>query len=159
MPDGDVILRRANASDAPGILECRAAAFAPHRADYTPEAYFDTVLSPQTIRQRLASMQVFVAVTPGEHVVGTIACAVSNEDEGHLRGMAVLTEWQGRGIAEALLHIAETELEEHGCTHITLDTTGPLRRAIRFYEKNGYRRSGKVTDFFGMPLYEFVKSL
>jgi hypothetical protein len=30
---------------------------------------------------------------------------------------------------------------------------------MRFYEKHGYRRSGKVTDFFGMDLYEFVKEL
>jgi len=22
---------------------------------------------------------------------------------------------------------------------------------------NGYRASGKVTDFFGMPLYEYIK--
>jgi hypothetical protein len=30
---------------------------------------------------------------------------------------------------------------------------------MRFYEKHGYRRSGKVGGFFGMPLYEFVKNL
>jgi len=28
---------------------------------------------------------------------------------------------------------------------------------MRFYEKHGYRRSGKVSDFFGMPLVEYVK--
>jgi len=30
---------------------------------------------------------------------------------------------------------------------------------MRFYEKNGFRRSGKVTDFYGMPLFEYVKTL
>jgi hypothetical protein len=30
---------------------------------------------------------------------------------------------------------------------------------MRFYEREGYRRSGTVTDFFGMPLFEYVKIL
>jgi hypothetical protein len=40
-----------------------------------------------------------------------------------------------------------------------LDTTEPLQRAMGFYEKHGYRRSGKVSDFFGMPLVEYQKVL
>ena len=31
--------------------------------------------------------------------------------------------------------------------------------AIRFYEKQGYRRTGAIEDFYGMPLHEFVKEL
>jgi len=30
---------------------------------------------------------------------------------------------------------------------------------MRFYEKHGYRRSGKTRDFFGMPLIEHQKTL
>ena len=37
--------------------------------------------------------------------------------------------------------------------------SAPLQRAIRFYERNGYRPSGRVADFFGMPLFEYVKPL
>ena len=65
----------------------------------------------------------------------------------------------GVGVAAQLLAAAESELRSRNCRRITLDTTAPLERAIRFYEKHGYRRSGKVGDFFGMPLYEFVKNL
>jgi GNAT superfamily N-acetyltransferase len=68
-----------------------------------------------------------------------------------------LPEWQGRGIAEKLLHAAETVLAGRGCSRVTLDTTEPLHRATRFYEKHGYFASGKSTDFFGMPLHEYVK--
>ena len=103
-------------------------------------------------------MQVFVAVA-GDQIVGTIACSKQDADEGHLRGMAVLPEWLGREIAEKLLRAAETELAQQGCSRITLDTTEPLQRAMRFYEKHGYRRSGKTTDFFGMPLHEYVKDV
>jgi hypothetical protein len=50
-------------------------------------------------------------------------------------------------------------LKDHGCRRVTLDTTLPLTAAIKFYENNGYRKSGQVTDFFGMPLLEYVKEL
>ena len=35
-------------------------------------------------------MQVFVAVTEEQRVLGSMACAVAHAGEGHLRGMAVL---------------------------------------------------------------------
>lgn len=149
-------IRKATAEDARGILRCLASAFETHRSEYTPAAWLDTVLDSETIQERLASMQVLVAASH-EGVVGTIACGSVNADEGHLRGMAVLPNWQGGGVAEALLQAAEAELIASGCARITLDTTEPLQRAMRFYEKHGYRRSGTVTDFFGMRLHEYVK--
>ena len=42
---------------------------------------------------------------------------------------------------------------------MTLDTTRPLECAIRFYERCGYRATGVVRDFFGMPLFEYAKDL
>ena len=92
-------------------------------------------------------------------MAGTIACAVVGYGEGHLRGMAVHPRWHGLGVAQQLLERAEEELKTQNCRYITLDTTEPLQRAIRFYERNGYRPTGKVDDFFGMPLYEYRKQL
>ncbi|MGB7552801.1 MAG: GNAT family N-acetyltransferase [Candidatus Korobacteraceae bacterium] len=155
----DITIRKASGADAPGILECLRIAFAPYRDEYTPVAFVDTVLTPETIQHRLAQMCVFVAVTPDNQIVGTIACAVVDASEGHLRGMAVLPVWQGRSIAKKLLQAAEAELAGHGCSRVTLDTTEPLHRATRFYEKHGYAASGRSTDFFGMPLHEYVKKL
>ena len=154
-----VSIRRAASADAPGILECLSAAFADYREAYTRSAFLDTVLTRETIQQRLAEMVVFVAINNCEQVVGTIGCQVVGRGEGHLRGMAVLPGWQGAGVASVLLQCAEAELHDKGCAHVTLDTTAPLARAVRFYEKNGYRRSGRITDFFGLPLFEFHKSL
>jgi ribosomal protein S18 acetylase RimI-like enzyme len=150
-------IRRATTPDSKAILECLAAAFEPYRERYTPAAYSDTVLSAETIQQRMTSMALFVAESQNGEIVGTIGCHVSRPGEGHLRGMAVLPSWQGHGVAERLLASAESELRNKRCARITLDTTEPLQRAMRFYEKNGYRRSGRVTDFFAMPLFEYVK--
>lgn len=154
-----ICIRRATCEDAPEILACLRSAFEAYRHLYTPAAFLDTVLTPQTIQERLAAMVVFVAVTPSSHIVGTIACNVINQQEGHLRGMAVCPEWCGTGVAAQLLHHAELHLRSSNCTRITLDTTEPLQRAMWFYEKHGYRRSGKISDFFGMALFEYHKAL
>jgi GNAT superfamily N-acetyltransferase len=144
--------------DAEAILQCLERAFAPYRNEYTAEAYLDTVLTSDTIGQRLASMNVLVAVAADGHVIGTIATSF-RDDTGHVRGMAVRPEWQGKGVADQLLATAERNLRHRRYTRVTLDTTAPLERAINFYERHGYEASGQVTDFFGMPLYEYVKEL
>jgi GNAT superfamily N-acetyltransferase len=151
--------RRATAADAVGILRCLRVAFEPYGDRYTPQAFDDTVLTPGTVHHRLASMAVFVAITSAGEIVGTIGCNVVSPEEGHIRGMAVLPGWQGTGVAAQLLQAAEGELRSSHCRRVTLDTTEPLLRAMRFYERNGYRRSGKVDDFFGMRLFEYVKNL
>jgi len=104
-------------------------------------------------------MSVFVAVDEAGEVVGTIGRSVVNDDEGHIRGMAVDPRYQGSGVAVRLLEAVEAELRDRGCSRVSLDTTAPLERAVRFYERNGFRASGKVVDFFGMPLFEYVKRL
>ena len=150
-------IRRAAAEDASRILRCLHAAFEPYRALYTREGFQDTVLDAETLRGRLASMTVLVAAEH-ERVVGTVAYSVRGS-EGHLRGMAVLPERQGSDIAAGPLSRAEADLRGLGCTRLTLDTTEPLRRAIRFYERRGFAPTGRVADFFGMPLHEYARSL
>jgi GNAT superfamily N-acetyltransferase len=73
--------------------------------------------------------------------------------------MAVLPDWQGTGVASALLEAAEGEVRDQHRTRVTLDTTEPLARAMHFYERHGFTRSGRVSDFFGMSLHEWVKLL
>jgi ribosomal protein S18 acetylase RimI-like enzyme len=154
-----IFVRRATREDAPGILACLREAFEPYRTMYTPAGYLDTVLTPETLQDRLVHMEVFVAQTPSGEIAGTIACSMVGAGEGHLRGMAVLPSLRGSSIAGQLLSHAEEELRFHKCTRITLDTTEPLERAMHFYEKCGYRRTGRVSDFFGMPLVEYQKVL
>ena len=153
------LVRRATHADAYGILQCLATAFEPYRHDYTPAGFADTVLSPETIATRLSVMTLFVAQSDTGEIIGTIGCNDNGQGEGHLRGMAVLPSLQGRGVAAALLSAAEQALKENGCQRITLDTTRPLHRAIRFYESNGYVPTGVVGDFFGMELIEYAKTI
>ena len=152
-------IRLARPTDCAGILECLRSAFAPYQRWYTPDAFSDTVLTPDTIQKRMSEMSVFVAENSKQQVIGTIACKIVNNAEGHLRGMAVIPEYQGSSVAKQLLEYAEQELRFSGCSVVTLDTTEPLDRAMRFYERSGYRRTGRIAQFFGMPLIEYGKSL
>lgn len=106
----------------------------------------------------MQKMHILVAVSDGE-IIGTVSGAACEGGEGHLRGMAVLPQYAGTGVAAELLNVIETWLRQRGCTRVTLDTTLPLQAAMKFYEKHGYLHSSRVSDFFGMPLVEYVKQL
>ena len=154
---GVIEIRAADAADAVAISGCLLEAFTPYRAAYAPGAFADTVPSANQLLVRFGQMHVLVATAAGK-VVGTISGA-SHGEEGHLRGMAVLPAWRGTGTAAMLLEAIEDWLRNRGCRRVRLDTTEPLEAAIAFYEKHEYRRSGKVSDFFGMRLIEFVRPL
>lgn len=148
-------VRTATAADLAGLLRCLRAAFAPFEAAYPRAAYEDTVPGPEALRRRLAEMTVYVALH-GDEVVGTIAWRRTG-DGAHVRGMAVLPGWQGSGVAARLLEAVEAAAA--GCRRLTLETTDPLQRAIRFYERHGFSRTGRVRDYFGIPLHELAKPL
>ena len=150
---------RARDGDLPGVVECLADAFEPYRARYTEGGFNDTVPTVVACERRSREMTILVARDATGRVVGTIACQAVSGGEGHLRGMAVRPESQGCGLAERLLESAEAELAARGCSRVTLDTTKPLERAIRFYTRHGYAPTGTVSDFFGMPLFEYAKGL
>ncbi len=151
-------IRQALPHDSEQILACLQAAFAPYKDLYTPAAFADTVLDAVTIRTRMRQMHVLVAIA-GDRVIGTVSGAPCGHGEGHLRGMAVLPEYQSSGVAQDLLAAIEHWLKENGCNRVTLDTTLPLDRAMNFYAKHGYKRSGRSTDFFGMTLIEYAKKI
>ena len=152
-----VSVRRADEGDLRGILACLRAAFEEYRDRYTPAGFTDTVLTPESLRERLRKMMVYVAVSTRARVVGTLAAAIVNGGEGHLRGMAVHPDFQSSGIATKLLERALNDLRTHACQRVTLDTTDVLLQAMRFYEARGFVRTGRVSDFFGMPLHEYAK--
>lgn len=168
----DLSIRQATSGDCEGILACLAAAFAPYKDQYTAGAFEDTVLSQETLRTRMAKMHVLVAIANGE-IVGTVSMVIERRHYGsepqpgfcvdrflyfgRIRGMAVLPSHHGQGIAESLLQTAEQMFAERSCNAIVLDTTEPLKRAQRFYEKHGYKPTGDARDFFGMELIELGK--
>lgn len=90
-----------------------AATFVPYQNEYTPAAFADTVLTPDSIRARMDRMRVLVASPQGE-VIGTVAGAEGQAGQGHLRGMAVSGVHRGTGVAARLRMEIETWLVTQG---------------------------------------------
>jgi GNAT superfamily N-acetyltransferase len=97
-------VHRAEADDAPAIAAVLSAAFAEHRAQYTPAAYAATIPDRATISARLADGPVWVAVRGGD-VIGTIS-AVRVGATLRLRGVAVVPSARGTGVGDLLLNRA-----------------------------------------------------
>lgn len=103
--------------------------------------FLDTLLTTETLQERLTKMNVFVALTSAKQVVGTVAGHALSSEKGHLRGMAVLPSMLGNGVSAQLLGQAEAELQLGGRCRVTWNTTEPLERAMRFYKKKRLRKS------------------
>ena len=74
--------------------------------------------------------------------------------------MAVLPAARGQRVGELLLKQVEDFAIAHGCRRLFLSTTPFLSRAIRLYERFGFRRTEEGPgDLFGTPLYTMEKML
>ncbi|TAJ33166.1 MAG: GNAT family N-acetyltransferase [Reyranella sp.] len=80
--------------------------------------------------------------------------AVADIRDGTIFGLFIHPDYEGRGIARALLPLACADLKAAGYAVATL-TTGPGTRAEGFYRENGWRETGRQDD--GQVI--FVKDL
>jgi GNAT superfamily N-acetyltransferase len=154
-----VHVRMAVHGDEGKIARCLYEAFAPHRDAYTVPAFENIVVPGAVIAERIDDMRVFVASDLDDEVVGTLTGEVLDAGGAFLRGFAVRPAWQGSGAAPELLSRVEAALSLRGCRIASLGTTEPLLRAANFYVRHGYQRTGRTSDFFGMRLIEYVKTL
>ncbi|HXW67350.1 MAG TPA: GNAT family N-acetyltransferase [Thermoplasmata archaeon] len=152
-------IRGARLSDVAPILACLRDAFAPYRRRYTAVAFSATVLDARRLARRLRVQHVLVATDTHSRILGTVSVRLSAASHARLRGMAVPRERQGTGVANRLLRAALRFAHRRGCHRVTLETTPPLRRAMRFYERQGFRRTGRYRNWGGMRLIEYAASL
>lgn len=103
-------------------------------------------------------MMVLVAVDRRGRILGTVAVKRASSGHAHLRGMAVLPQYQGKGIASALLEAAIRRARKAGQLYVTLETTEPLRRATRFYLRRGFQPTGRYRYWGGMRLIGFERT-
>lgn len=154
----DFSIRLATATDCEPISSCIASAFEEFRQLYTAAAFADTVPTKEQVAERMRHMSIYVATGSNEVVVGTVACTFCGS-RAHLRGMAVRPKCQGADIAVRLLLMVEQDALHAGCSKITLGTTMVLQRAVHFYQRHGFTPTGAVSDFFGMSLHAYEKTL
>lgn len=152
-----VRIRRAVAADAPAVASVLYESFAEYEASYTTEAFALTVSNPERILERMREGPVWVALE-GERVVGTVG-AVAKGESLYVRGMAVSPSARGSRIGSMLMECVEEFAAERGFKRMSLSTTPFLDRAIRLYERLGFRRSPEGPhDLSGTPLFTMIKS-
>ena len=133
-------------------------AFVEYQPLYTPEGFSATTPSADLIRERLTEGPTWVAVQDSA-IVGTVSAVLKGAGV-YVRSMAILPTQRGQRLGQELLQIAESFAREHNADYMFLSTTPFLNRAIRLYERYGFRRNDDGPhDLFGTPLFTMVKPL
>lgn len=101
----------------------------------TPEL-FDKVFGPD--HALLAERQFFL-VAPDDRAIGTITAWVGPQPEwGRIHWVAIVPEWQGRGLAKPMMSVACRRLRELGHERAYLITSTARVPALNLYLKFGF---------------------
>ena len=136
MTNGAIVFREAIGADVPGITRVRT-------------SVVENLLTVQQLDERgiteagiaasfLADSKGWVALQ-GEEVV---AFSIADRATQSIFALFVLPAYEGRGIGSVLLDSALRWLWDNGAERVWL-TTGPGTKAVRFYEKRGWKCTGK----------------
>ena len=74
-----------------------------------------------------------------------------------VKNIATATQYQGRGIASAMLHIAKQAAQAGGARALMIGTGNSSLAQLRLYQRLGFRMESVVPDFFANypePIYE-----
>lgn len=152
-------VRLATRDDAREISRVILEAFGAIRDRYNAEAFADVTPDEERVANRFDEGALWVAEMDGR-VVGTVS--LSNEPEGlYVRSMAVLPEYQGRGIGHKLLDALHEYATKGGTRRIFLYTLPFQLGARELYEKHGYEwvRDTPAEEWFNVPGVEMEKFL
>src|SRR5882672_11843302 len=152
-------IRLAVPNDAEAIAVVLLESFVEFKAIYTDEGIAATTVTSQNVLDRFREGPLWVAVSGGE-IIGTASAVLKDEtgDSLYVRGMAVLPSARGRGVGRSLLNELDRYAVAHNCNRMFLSTTPFLDRAIRLYERFGFRRTDEGPhDLFGTPLFTMEK--
>lgn len=90
----------------------------------------------------------FWVAVEGNNVIGTIAIRDTGNNVAKLNRMFTDSKYYGQGVGQSLLDCAIEFAKEEGFQEIILNTHVNMQRAHRFYEKNGFVKTGKDADKF-----------
>jgi ribosomal protein S18 acetylase RimI-like enzyme len=71
-------------------------------------------------------------------MLGLILCSRVKNDVGHVTQVCLTPEQRNRGLGQALISIAASELRRHNCNTLSLTVTQANTRAVELYKKLGF---------------------
>lgn len=109
----------------------------------------------KTVMRLEQPQRFFYFILADEETVGAISVRDMGDGWKKLGPLWVLPQWQGRGIAQAAIRLAE---ELHGADQWRLDTILQEKGNCHLYEKMGYRQTGETRVVNArMTLVDYVK--
>jgi putative acetyltransferase len=154
----NIKIRPAEPRDSPAIASLLADAFSEYRPLYTSEGYSATAITSAQVEERISEGPLWVALS-NEMVVGTVS-VIARKGSLYVREMAVRRAARGQRIGELLLAEVEKFADAEGIKRLFLSTTPFLDRAIRLYERLGFRRIDEgPQELYGTPLFTMEKFL
>ena len=152
--------RKAQISDIKELYSILLKAFEPYKLNYTNGAYYATVLTPLDIKNRILGNKYDIyVVTMDKKIIGTFSLLKKGNDILHTRTMAVHPDYQGKGFGLFILRKIYMLAKKNNYKFISLDTSKPLKRAIKFYKNFGFEFTGKNKDFHGVKIFEMIKEI
>lgn len=109
-------------------------------------------------KEQLASEhdQIHFAAFDGDALIGTLILKVSEDDEIQMRQVAVLNEYQKKGVGALLVQEAEKYAHTQGYKRMILHSRDT---AVAFYERLGYEAEGEGFTEVTIPHHLMVKHL
>jgi [ribosomal protein S18]-alanine N-acetyltransferase len=139
MTDQQINVRRAaGEADASSCASIMAATDPWKRLGRGYDDTFRLVTDPQ--------VEVSVAVTPEEEVVGLVIIRMIPVFKGYISAIAVHENWRGRGIGTMLLEYAEQRIFRES-PNVFLCCSSFNHDAMRLYLRLGYQKIGEMKDF------------
>lgn len=94
----------------------------------------------------------------GEQNMAVMALYKNNDTELEIKNMAVINHYRNKGIGSILLNKAKEIAKANHYKKLTVGTSDTGFQQIRFYEKNGFLKTGVKKNFFidnyPEPIYE-----
>lgn len=136
--DVDVTVRAVEAADFEAL------------ADLMTQLGYETRASEMQMRMEpiLANKNyaTFVGVSDGKvcGMIGTFTCYTyeHNSPSARILALVVSEKMRGRGVGEALIAAAETNLAQRNIKRVAVNARFERTRAHKFYEKLGYTKNG-----------------
>lgn len=156
----NIEIRKAENNEVYEIFKILEIAFKPYYIPNTTEAYNATVPSPHEIKSRIEDpkTEILVAVYKNK-IVGTASIELQNKQKLYIRTMAVKPIFQGGGIGQRLLKEINRLAKEKHATTISLECSSHLAKAVKLYNKFGFKKSEKKRIYQGLEIFEMKKDI
>lgn len=111
----------------------------------------------EAINQYIFKCDIYLLYNGTENIA-VMALYKNSSTELEIKNVAVIEKYRSKGIGSILINKAKGIAIENHYTILTVGTSDTGFQQIRFYEKNGFIKSGVLKDFFlknyPTPIYE-----